>query len=282
MSDIIDIENFSINKNGIIYNITQDSKPITNFEIKTKGKTYVIKSEEKPLPQKTFSDITDDELIRLLNAYYNGSINLNFFTETLEWKTGDKRKFHRVQCNNVLSSTTIIPELEEEFTLLDFEHDDLEIPINNRNKALLSLGRYSSNFTGSFHETQTDATWNSCSRKNWFNTTFYNSFDLKDIFKSVIKKFNTYSDNTISQTVDKMYLLSLSELLTSTSIKDGEVYKYWQDNSIYNLQNSQFINTRTVVRSGGYYMIYGIYKGSYANGRINAGNDDPMYYGFCL
>lgn len=67
MSDIIDIEKFSINKNGIIYNITQDSKPITNFEIKSKGKTYVIKAEEPPIPPSPYREETDEYVKYIFN-----------------------------------------------------------------------------------------------------------------------------------------------------------------------------------------------------------------------
>lgn len=256
---------------------------IDNLNIRKGGQTFNILLKGKPLPKKPFSEITNSELAQLLDAYYAGVINLNYFTDTLGWKVGDTRTFKHSAVSNFSGSA--IGEENRPFTILGFEHDELENPIGERTKALLTLAEFSS-FTGPYHTSYTTINYNGCRRRQFFNNEYFESFELKNLIKNIKKKYNSFSTAVYNE-IDKLFVLSLIEVYKNGArpgysvVNDGVTYKYWEDKDYITTEYYIIKGTRTTMITAGYYVFYVAGYGHFDWARTGV-DTSSFYYGFCL
>ena len=147
-----------------------------------------------------------------------------------------------------------------EFAIAGFDHDDLTKAINGHTKAAVTLTqvdclmdaecaagtKYGGDNTenGKMNRSQTTAGgWESCTRRTWCNSVYYNAlpFAFKNIVKEVNK--NTSAGNksaTIKTTADKIFLLSEIEIFGRERISaagEGNQYQYYKNTTanIYKL-----------------------------------------------
>lgn len=213
------------------------------------GRFNAIKRAIKPpIPTVSFSEATDEEIALMLEAHYNGEINIADY-----WKVGDTRVMHL----NAMPSSTGADEthVAQDMTMviIGIEHDDLKEPINDKTKAAITiqcketLGNNGSSewcyiWGASISTTSTD-NYSNNPRRTWLNGTFVNSLPsvIQPLVKTVIKKnLANHTNNTAGpDTEDKAFLTSYSEMFGSASysyylgsvVLEGKQYAYYNSDS---------------------------------------------------
>lgn len=248
---------------------------------------------------------TYSEISEMLNAHYNGLINIADY-----WDIGDTRTENVPSIPNTLTNDLYVNETQPsqsiELCIIGLNHDDLETAINGINKAAITVQTkdclsYSGfmNLSGTGY---TEALWGQSQRREWCNNNFYNSLpiDLQPLIKNVIKLSNRYSNiipqRTQANTVDKIFLLSLSEVCaedfsygydTTYLEPDGEQYEYMitGSNKIKNIGTSAsnwWTRTGTIEDSNNYIYFFRVNS----LGVINGASSPTTYLGiapaFCL
>ena len=197
-----------------------------------------------------FSEATDDQLIDMLNAYYNGIYNEADIRILKEWAfpIGAKRTLSL----SAMSATGVSESHHADnyaFVIIGQEHDNLTAPINDKTKALLTIQQdrilytsttattYSTNYPtaanegGYMNSSDTNSGgWTSCARRTWCNNVYYGALSstIQNLIKSVDKLTSAGSNSsTINTTSDKIFLLSEYEVAgTTTMSKAGEGSRY--------------------------------------------------------
>ena len=187
----------------------------------------------------TFADATDEDIVAMLKAHYNGEINIADY-----WSVGDKRTIHLDAMEAIGVSESHIAQ-DQQFVIIGIEHDDLETPINGKTKAaitiqplrLLSNGIIDEN--GYMNNSYTsDGGWEGCDRRKWCNNVFINA--LPSMIQSLVKVVNKLNykvrnSTTLSTTADKAFLLSETEVfeakIYSVGTTEGEQYEYYKTSS---------------------------------------------------
>lgn len=193
----------------------------------------------------TFADGTDEEIAKMVEAHYANKINIADY-----WAVGDKRSV-----NLSAMSATYVGESHRaqtvQFAIADFEKDELSTPINGHTMAAITLTQVNclmdatsannsnngSNDTekGYMNSTNTNVGgWKGCARRTWCNEIYYNA--LPSVFKSMVKEVNKKTSagnqsSTINTTKDKAFLLSESEIYSSTTYSkpgEGSQYEYYK------------------------------------------------------
>ena len=203
------------------------------------------------IPLVPWSTGTDAEIIAMIEGYYNGDIPLKAIESV--WSIGDKRSIHL----DAMVATGVGESHhadDYEFVIIDFDHDLLVEPINGITKALITIQQdrilyknttdssYSSyypsiadeggyiNPTGVYNTTG----WNSCARRTWCNSVYYNAFpqymkdNIKQVYKSTAHSGSTSSPTWVANT-DKCFLLSEWEVFgnkTSSSETGSDATHY--------------------------------------------------------
>ena len=198
----------------------------------------------------------------MINGHYGGKLDLTDY-----WAVGDIRS-----CTlNDIGSTNVgetQPSQVIKLVIIGMNHDDLETPINGINKAVLTVWTQS-NLTnqGYMFSSQvkcspddTVGAWGKSNRRSWCNTSFKNALPsylaniIKPVKKSTCRMY--YDGNNVEyyryeNTVDAVFLLSLTECSGSSYKNDGTQYNYLKNSS--NLSSSVEWWTRTVSHTGNYY-----------------------------
>ena len=193
----------------------------------------------------TFADGTDEEIAKMVEAHYANKINIADY-----WTIGDKRKV-----NLSAMSATYVGESHRaqivEMAIADFDHDDLVTSINGHSKAAITLTQVdclmdasnasnpvngsSNSENGYMNNTNTNiGGWESCARRTWCNSVYYNA--LPSTIKSTVKEVKKLTSaggqsSTINTTNDKVFLLSEIEIFGSTSYSksgEGSQYEYYK------------------------------------------------------
>lgn len=195
----------------------------------------------------TFADGTDKEIAKMIQAHYDNKINIADY-----WAVGDTRTVHL----SAMSATGVGESHRAQtvqFVIGDFDHDDLETPINGHTKAAVTLlqkdclmdatsasnSNNGSNDTekGYMNSTNTNSGgWKSCARRTWCNNVYYNALPSawKSIVKTVNKKSGTGSGSSsgTETTQDKIFLASEIEIFGSTTFSvsgEGTQYQYYKN-----------------------------------------------------
>lgn len=183
------------------------------------------------------------QIAAMLNAHYAGEINIVNY-----WSVGDTR----IETLEEIPAGTLSkdePYQTITLTIIDFNHDILETPINNKTRAaitVLTSPLKTLNYLGSGQSLENiiiqsendirNMMWKKWDRRTWCNTDFYNTLptQMKNSIKTVIKYSQTYTliniydtSDTITNTAgtyivevdtssDKVFLLSAPEIARST------------------------------------------------------------------
>lgn len=186
--------------NGLTYtkevNITSLSTPV--------NVTFI------PISLYAFETATDSQLSDMIDAYYNGDIGLSHIQSV--WNIGDTRTIH-LDSMNATGVGESHRAQDVQIQILDFNHDKLTTPINNIDKALITVDlknclrdanvsdtEGSSNTEKGYMNSSNINTgsWAACARHTWCNEVFYNALPtyLKDRVKTVDKYTNTKTTST--------------------------------------------------------------------------------------
>ena len=187
----------------------------------------------------TFTDATDDEIAAMLEAHYNGTINIADY-----WSVGDMRTIHLDAMAATGVSESHVAQ-DQQFVIIGIEHDDLETPINNHTKAAITVQplRMLSNGTsaepGYMNSSNTNSGgWEGCARRTWCNSVFVNALPLaiKNLIKTVSKlNYKVYNSTNLTTTSDNAFLLSETEVFgsktNSAGNTEGTQYEYFKTTS---------------------------------------------------
>lgn len=199
-----------------------------------------------------FATATDEQISKLLNAHYNGTIDLSTI-----WSVGDTRVIHIDALSApVAGSNKAHATQDMTFRIIGFKHDNLSTVIGNVTKAAVTiecrelLGNYgteeydylSGNSSGSTYGNPTY--FNNAYRRTWLNNDFISALPstFNTLVKQVVKRNLQGHSNTIqyTETNDKAFLLSYPEVFSTThqnyrsgaSLEDyeGTQYSYYSQN----------------------------------------------------
>ena len=192
---------------------------------------------------------TDEEIAAMLDAYYNGILSLEDIQDV--WSVGDERVVSLSAMSNTFGEKGETHRAQDIImTIIDFNHDALETPINGITKALITIHqktylmdaecaagtRYGEDNTENGFMNNADAdnvSWKGCARRTWCNNTYYNA--LPSSFKSMVKDtiHSTtvgHGSTSLENTIDKVFLLSEYEIFGQTkraAAQEGEQYAYY-------------------------------------------------------
>ena len=232
----------STGQNGDVI-VTVTVSETDNYKSATENIT--VKCDLLEIKIVTWADGTYEEISAMLDAHYAGTIDVSDY-----WSVGDVKSVPL----SAMSATGVGEAHRAqtvEYTIMDFNKDDLETPINGNTKAAISVSQVhclmdeanatsptsgsSNTENGYMNSTDTNSGgWTSSARRTWCNDVYYNA--LPDAFKSMVKpvKKLTSADaqsTTISTTVDKVFLLSEVEIYGTTTNSvagEGSQYTYYE------------------------------------------------------
>ena len=253
------VEVSSNNTNALTASITDDVITLTStgqngdvIVTVTVSETDNYKSATESIAVKcdflkivTWADGTYAEISAMLDAHYAGTIDVSDY-----WSVGDVRSIPLAEM-----AATGVGESHRaqtvEYTIMDFNKDDLETPINGNTKAAISVSQVhclmdeanatsptsgsSNTENGYMNSTNTNSGgWTSSARRTWCNDVYYNA--LPDSFKSMVKPVKKLTSagaqsTTINTTVDKVFLLSEVEIYGTTTYSvagEGSQYTYYE------------------------------------------------------
>ena len=253
------VEVSSNNTNALTASITDDVITLTStgqngdvIVTVTVSETDNYKSATESIAVKcdflkivTWADGTYAEISAMLDAHYAGTIDVSDY-----WSVGDVRSIPLAEM-----AATGVGESHRaqtvEYTIMDFNKDDLETPINGNTKAAISVSQVhclmdeanatsptsgsSNTENGYMKNTNTNSGgWTSSARRKWCNNVYYNA--LPDAFKSMVKPVKKLTSagaqsTTINTTVDKVFLLSDVEIYGKTTYSvagEGSQYTYYK------------------------------------------------------
>lgn len=253
------VEVSSNNTNALTASITDDVITLTStgqngdvIVTVTVSETDNYKSATESIAVKydflkivTWADGTYAEISAMLDAHYAGTIDVSDY-----WSVGDVRSIPLAKM-----AATGVGESHRaqtvEYTIMDFNKDDLETPINGNTKAAISVSQVhclmdevnansptsgSSNTENGYMNSKNTNSggWTSSARRTWCNDVYYNA--LPDSFKSMVKPVKKLTSagaqsTTINTTVDKVFLLSEVEIYGTTTYSvagEGSQYTYYE------------------------------------------------------
>ena len=247
---------------GTVLTATNNSATFNNLVLDTtyyfKVYTYNAKNREtvsdtsinciiKSLEIVTWSSGTDEQIAAMLEAHYNGDIDVSEY-----WAVGDIRTVH---LSSFSSGSVTHVEQDIQMTIIDFKHDDLAESINGVSKAAITVNTKPTLANANSHEreyywgsshypVQDTDNYSGSPLRTKLNTDFINAMPstFSSMIKSVVKKnFTTHlkSSKATVNTTDKAFLLSYPEVFgtaTYSQYKEGDAvgdyegtqYKYFE------------------------------------------------------
>lgn len=174
----------------------------------------------------TWADGTDEQLADMIDAHYDGEINLSEY-----WSVGDIRK---VSLGSM--AATGVGEShaaqEVELVIIDFKHDDLA---SGGKAAVTVQQRDSLSEHGYMNSSNTNANgWDGCARRTWCNNVYKKALPtaLASLIKTVAKKASAGSQSsTIKTSNDDVFMVSEVEVFGQTTYSfagEGEQYEYYK------------------------------------------------------
>lgn len=201
--------------------------------------TYTISVVPTALKIVTFADATDEEIKAMLEAHYNGTINIADY-----WSVGDMRTIHLDAMAATGVSESHVAQ-DQQFVIIGIEHDDLKTPINNHTKAAITiqpLRMLSNGITcesGYMNSSDTNkGGWEESARRKWCNNVFVNALpsSIQNLIKTVSKlNYKVYNSTNLTTTSDSAFLLSETEIFGakqySAGNTEGTQYEYYKTSS---------------------------------------------------
>ena len=229
-------------------------------------KVYTYNNKNRETPSKyvsvlfeikivSFASATSTELAEMLNAHYNGDIDISDY-----WSIGDSRIISLSEMSNSNYWATV-PTQKVTINIIAINHDILKNKISTRDKAAITVqckevlgdgaGDSSLLYFDGTNESGPSNNYDNYYDSNmciWCNQTFYNAIDssIKSLIKCVYKDCAD-GHNTTSMTEKELYAWLLSEYevygeLYNSGCKaqEGTQYKYYEteSNRIKNVNNN--------------------------------------------
>ena len=232
------------------YTVTAD-KYISQEDVRLEvyKETIIDVQLQKELKIVPFADATDEQLEKMLNAHYNGEIDLSTI-----WKVGDTRKIHINAISSGNGNNKSHVEQDMTFVILDFNHDDLVNQAGTRTKSAVTIqcrevlgnnGTVEKVFYwGKKYMTNVNDNWSTTPMRGWLNNYFITALpiSLQPLIKTVTKKnFDNHTQNpSLIDTNDRVFWLSHSEVFGGTDSHfdkyltlplEGERYEYYKNSS---------------------------------------------------
>ena len=176
----------------------------------------------------TFADGTDEQIIAMLDAYYNDQLSW----DDMGWAIGDVRTIHldSMQAPNPNSSQTWNSQ-DIALVIVDHDHTDLATSINGHTKACITVqtretlgsaggmqGNIYINGDSSYDTTFTK--WSNLYMRTYLNSIVWSAFP--STFKSAIKesshyRHTTYNGSASESVTDNLFLPSYPEIFGTES-----------------------------------------------------------------
>ena len=178
-----------------------------------------------------FSDATYEQIERILNAHYNGEIDIADY-----WHVGDTRKIHinSIPASSNNNKSHVAQDMT--FVILDFNHDDLVNQIGTKNKAAVTIqcreilgNKGTAEYDYCLGKSSGSATWSTNPMRTWMNDEFIKA--LPETIQPLIKTVKTISSHPSNGTVtqNKAFWLSLMEIRgNAVGFSEGTQYKYYE------------------------------------------------------
>lgn len=238
-----------------------------DYRITCEGKTKVItidvlggvySLEFNLLKIVTWADGSWDDISKMLEAHYNGEIDISDY-----WSVGDIRMVDVSTISAMPPLTDTHSEGSYEFQILGFAHDNLadgsgksaitiwqKTGFNNKGMPIVADSRGNSALPK----------WEDSDRRMWCRTNYFNALpvELSSLIKNV-KKLSQISTSSSSflasliETEETVSILSIGEVLgdvnsNNAKFQDGEQYDFFktESNRMYIPMNAGLTNTRTM------------------------------------
>lgn len=175
---------------------------------------------------------TDDQIVAMVNGYYDGKLTIDEIKSV--WSIGDCRSVDLAAMEAVYVGESHRAQTVE-MMIIDFEHDNLTTPINDKRKALVSINQKNVLSSGDVYEINDQQntekgyleiagsySWGESPRRKWCNEVYYQSIPAKirGIIKECIKPAGSYAD-------DLIFLLSITETGAGARGVDGAPYSFF-------------------------------------------------------
>lgn len=184
----------------------------------------------------TFENGTDDQIAAMLEAHYNGEIDI-----ADHWSVGDKRKIHLNQVANPKGSGSAWAAQDITIVITAIKHHDLATPINGKTKAAITCqtrecvnnntaddnqdGHIYPNLTSTASNLPVWASSSPIGMRTWANGAFYTTAmptGTKDMIKEITRNLKTtHSDPPLAAATDKIFLPTEYEIFGVSEYSDG-------------------------------------------------------------
>ena len=195
----------------------------------------------------TFAGGTDEQIAKMIQAHYNDTLNIADY-----WAVGDTRTVSL----SAMSATGVGESHRAQtvqFVIGDFDHDDLETPINGHSKAAVTIlqkdclmdASNASNPVNGLSDSERGymkssnpnyGGWKDCARRTWCNNVYFSA--LPSTWQSIVKTVNKKSETGGSSssgtavTTDKIFLAAGIEIFgpeTFSHEDEGTQYQYYKN-----------------------------------------------------
>ena len=206
-----------------------------------KSGEFEISVSAEFLPICTFADGTWEQIQEMLQAHYDGKLNIGDY-----WSVGDVKTDVPLSAISAVSPLTDTHDAQNiDLVIVGIEHDDLASAINGKTKAAVTLSMKDCLINRGMMNTSsgsyTYARWTTCPRKTWMSS-FESALpsSLKSLIKTVTKTtvYPTNSSNTLATETsnEKCFLFSNWELFGANyssyvTKQDGTQYEYYKTQS---------------------------------------------------
>lgn len=197
----------------------------------------------------TFENGTDDQIAAMLEAHYNGDIDIADY-----WSVGDKRKIHLNQVANPKGSGSAWAAQDITIVITAIKHHDLATPINGKTKAAITCqtrecvnnntaasdqdGHIYPNLTYTENYLSVWASSSPVGMRTWANGAFYTTAmptGTKDMIKEITRNLKTtHSGSTLAAATDKIFLPTEYEIFganESSGTAEGTQWEYYKTTS---------------------------------------------------
>lgn len=160
----------------------------------TKTATISITVTESSLQIVTWSEGTDEQIAAMLDAHYNGDIDIHDY-----WHVGDERTVHLSAMTAGAVSETHV-EQDVTMVLMNEGGKTLVEPVNGISECAFVVGQKNClSVLGYMNPTETSTNgWDGCRRREWCNETYRNA--LSETFKILFKQHNNVTANGTGST----------------------------------------------------------------------------------
>lgn len=157
---------------------------------------------------KSFAHCSDEDLVAILAAADRGEANPSNY-----WAVGDTRE---VQLPEILPTTGVDETQPAQYVELLIVHQGLYKDANDKTVNFIVHLKESLQVAGKMNTTKTNAgSWDSCPRRTWCNTNFYNA--IPNTIRSIFKQFKTitateYNSSQLTTSLDYFSLPAEKEI----------------------------------------------------------------------